>query len=195
MADFNGLKMINDSYGHKIGDEVLKRAAKILKESCRKKGLIARWGGDEFVIILPKSTEIEANDICNFVIDKCRNNFVKDIPISMALGNSTMNQANKSLTTIMKEAEDDMYKQKIVESKSARSAVLNNMLKTLEAKSFETSKHTRRMQEVARKIGKKLGLPISELNRLSILITLHDIGKINMPESILTKKEKLTNEE
>ena len=73
--------------------------------------------------------------------------------------------------------------------------MLGALLKTLAAKSYETETHTRNMQEVAVKIGRKLGLPDSEINRLILLIILHDIGKINIPEEILTREGPLTEKE
>lgn len=195
MADLNGLKLVNDTYGHAIGDEMLKNAASILKGACRKEDVIARWGGDEFVIILPGTSEKTATTICNRLMKNCSKSFVKDVPVSMALGIVCKNSPGKTLLEILKEAEDNMYKQKLTESRSTKSSVLKALLKTLEAKSFETEAHTRRMQEVAQKIGCVLNLPASELNRLDLLITLHDIGKINISEEILTKKTPLSKNE
>lgn len=101
----------------------------------------------------------------------------------------------QTLTATLKEAEDKMYEQKLTESRSTKSAVLGTLLKTLAAKSYETEAHTRNMQETALSIGKRLGLPDSELNRLVLLITLHDIGKINIPEELLIKEQALTEQE
>lgn len=78
---------------------------------------------------------------------------------------------------------------------STRSIVLDTFLKVLEEKSFETKAHTQQMQDVALKIGRIIGLPEVELNRLRLLITLHDIGKINISEEILKKKEGLSDSE
>lgn len=92
----------------------------------------------------------------------------------------------------MKTAIDEMYRNKLTESSSGKSAVVNTLLKTLAAKSYETEEHTRRMQSIALQIGEQLNLTDSELKKLLLLITLHDIGKINLPEEILTKKGFLT---
>ncbi|UMZ73520.1 diguanylate cyclase [Natranaerofaba carboxydovora] len=195
MADLNGLKLVNDTYGHDMGDEMLKCAANILKESCRKEDLIARWGGDEFVILLPKTSMDVAKMICERINKKCENSFVKDVPISIALGVSLKEEENKNFSAFLKEAEDNMYKQKLAESRSARSAVLNTLLKTLESKSFETEEHIKQMQEAALAIGKQLTLSEFDLNRLKLVVTLHDIGKINIPQEVLTKEGPLTKEE
>ncbi len=54
MSDLNGLKIINDSFGHKKGDEILKKTANILKEVFREEDIIARQGGDEFAVYYQK---------------------------------------------------------------------------------------------------------------------------------------------
>jgi len=195
MADLNGLKLVNDTYGHCMGDEMLRCSANILRKSCRKEDIIARWGGDEFIILLPQTTKREAEVICKRINDQCRHAYVSDVPISIALGVATKNNAEKNLVDILKEAENNMYKQKLTESRSIRSGVLNALLKTLAAKSYETEEHARRMLFVSQKIGEKIGLSDYDLNRLSLLVNLHDIGKINISEEILTKRGSLTTEE
>lgn len=195
MIDLNGLKLVNDTYGHQVGDELLKKVASILNNSCRQEDVIARWGGDEFVILLPRTWRNEATKIGKRIRKKCRETKVRDIPVSIALGVSAKENTEETIADTLKEAEDNMYKQKLSESRSTRSAVLNALLKTLATKSYETEEHTRRMQKAALKIGEKLGLPDSELSRLTLLITLHDIGKINLSEELLTKKGTLTDSE
>ncbi|RQD76081.1 MAG: PAS domain S-box protein [Candidatus Syntrophonatronum acetioxidans] len=195
MTDLNGLKLVNDTYGHDKGDEMLKTVAGILEESCRQEDAIARWGGDEFVILLPQTAEEKAEAICKRIQRRCQGVYVGDVPISVALGFAVKWSSGDNMFKVLKKAEDNMYKQKLAESRSTRSNVLNALLKTLQAKSFETEEHTRRMQQVALQIGEKLKLSNSELSRLKLLIILHDIGKINISEEILTKESSLTPEE
>ena len=195
MADLNGFKLVNDTFGHDVGDEMLKQTADILRKSCRREDIIARWGGDEFVIFLPQTSEEDAKTICQRIDEKCKKMRIKDIPISLAMGYAIKNSTKKDLAEILKEADKNMYAHKSIEYQRVESAVLNTGLKKLETKSFETEAHYSVMQNVARRIGKKKGLSQPELDRLKKLISLHDIGNISISEEILTKKDLLTAEE
>ncbi len=195
MADVNGLKLVNDTYGHSTGDQLLKSAAEVLRSSCRSEDIVARWGGDEFVILLPSTTQHETEGILERIRLNCKHLKVRHMPVSMALGSATQGSTKDGTSALLREAEDSMYKHKLTESRNRNSSVLYAMLKALEQESHETKEHAQRMQEMAVRIGEKLDLSESELRRLVLLITLHDIGKINIPENILTKQTALTQQE
>ena len=129
MLDSNGLKLINDSFGHEAGDEVLKRTAEILKNSCRGEDIIARWGGDEFVILLPQTTGEEVKAICQRIGEKCKETYVKEMPISLAEGFAIKKRKDQDLAEIRIEAEKIMYKHKLAESKWVKSRVVDRILK------------------------------------------------------------------
>jgi diguanylate cyclase (GGDEF)-like protein/PAS domain S-box-containing protein len=188
MADLNGLKLINDTCGHSTGDKVLRRTAHLLKESCRKRDFIARWGGDEFIILLPQTALAEAEHVCKRITDNCRKTHAKGVPVSISLGVATKNSINKSLAKTLSKAEDSMYVQKLAEHYSARKVILNYLRKTLIEKNLAMKMHVERMQALAKKIGQKKGLSAAELDRLHTLIALHNIGKINLPGKIVTQK-------
>ncbi len=195
VADLNGLKLVNDTYGHIMGDELLQKAASILKQSCREKDIIARWGGDEFIILLPGTSKKKAKVIQKRIVDNCSGQYAGDVPVSIAVGVACKNNTANGLHEILKKAEDSMYTQKLTEGRSVRNAVLSTLIKTLSEKSCEKETHTLRMQETARLIGKQAGLSEVDLSRLNLLIALHDIGNINIPGEILTKKGPLTGSE
>jgi diguanylate cyclase (GGDEF)-like protein/PAS domain S-box-containing protein len=195
MADLNGLKLVNDTYGHGHGDEMLKEAARILKNNCRHKDIIARWGGDEFVILLPGTSADDAWLVCKRISSSFSEVAVEEIPMTIALGVACRENDTEKLIETIRNAENNMYKQKLTESRSTKNTVLKAFLKTLEAKSFETETHTRRMQDIAHRMGEEIGLPDAEMNRLHLLITLHDIGKINVSEKILSSRNPLNDDE
>ncbi len=195
MADLNGLKLLNDSYGHSTGDQILKSAAEVFMSSCRQEDIVARWGGDEFVILLPKTTPSEAENICRRILENCNYSFVEELPISVSLGVASKRSPEKMMAEVLSEAEDRMYKKKLIEGKKARSAIIAAMCRSVRKKSFETGCHIREMQRLGRLIGERLNLTKKELDRLDDLLILHDIGMISIPGDILKKQGALNEEE
>ncbi len=195
MIDFNGLKMINDTYGHNVGDEMLIKGADLLRRVCRDTDMLARWGGDEFVVMLPLTSEKDANAICERIIEQCRSTYDDTLPISMSVGAATKDKPGQNLEFYLREAEDLMYTHKLSESSSARNATVNALLKTLSDCSHETKEHAMRIKEISMLVAEKINLPDTEIERLTLLATLHDIGMINVPEGIFVKKDDLTSKD
>ncbi len=195
MADVNGLKLVNDAFGHEQGDEVLKKVAQILQESCRQEDIIARWGGDEFLILLPETSSAQAQAICDRIAQACDDVSQSDVPVSISLGSATKEEPGQEIYEILQEAEDTMYKRKLSKSRSTKNAVLTTLLRTLGAKTHETEQHAWRLQQMSLRLGEELSLPASELDRLALLASLHDVGKITISEDILTKPGSLTEKE
>ncbi|MDZ7672830.1 MAG: diguanylate cyclase [Halanaerobiales bacterium] len=196
MADINGLKIINDTYGHQQGDKTLIKTADILKEVFREEDIVARQGGDEFAVLLPKTNEEELKIIINRMKEKIVEvNKKENIPISIALGSAIKKNTEQNIKAIFKKADNNMYQNKLSESRNNKSNIFQGLLNTLAAKSYETKEHALRMTKLAFDFGEKLGLSNSELNRLSLLATLHDIGKTNISEEILNKPDKLNKKE
>ncbi len=195
MGDVNGLKMINDALGHQHGDRLLKIVADSLKSCCRANDILARWGGDEFVILLPQTDEKTAAGICSKInsVFNCQKEF--PLQVSISLGICAKTEPQQELAEVSKEAEDRMYRNKLLESKSNRSLFIRSLEKTLWTRSHETQNHTERLRKLVSEIGNALALDSSELNNLTLLAALHDIGKIAIPNSILDKKDKLSFEE
>lgn len=195
MADINGLKMINDAYGHRVGDQLLQRAADLMEACCGEKGIIARWGGDEFVFLLPTTEPQKAESMGQSLIASCMGVSVAGVPLSISWGISSSENEEKGLEEVLQEAEDQMYRHKLAEDRSVRSSVLSAILKTLGLKSDETEEHALRMQRMAFAMGEQLALSQDDLDRLILLVALHDIGKISIGEDILRKPGPLTSEE
>ena len=195
ISDVNGLKLINDAFGHQKGDELLKVAAQVFKSSNRKEDVSVRWGGDEFVCILPKTEEQTAKKICNRIEQACFQKTEQLIQLSMSLGVATKNEYSQDIYEVIKKAEDNMYKNKLMESKSIRNQILSSLQQVLHEKSHETKEHAQRLQEMAKKIARRLSLSNTEADELGLLALLHDIGKVAIPEDLLNKPGRLTAEE
>jgi diguanylate cyclase (GGDEF)-like protein len=119
-GDVNGLKIINDSYGHFYGDEYLKTVAGTIKSSCRQEDLVVRWGGDEFVVLLFRTSEQQAREI----IFRIESNLVaiRDFPVtvSVSFGVSTKTSKDQNIANLIEEAEFEMYNQKGLSKKSGK---------------------------------------------------------------------------
>ena len=195
MADLNSLKLTNDTFGHSTGDTILKETAALLKKICRADDILARWGGDEFVIILPKTSNTEGEGIVERIKEGCAYLTSQIIPLSLAIGIATKAEESQDINKIINDAEGNMYKNKLVEKESNSSSILSALEQTLFEKSNETLEHTHRIKENALKLGKSIKLGSHQLDELSLLASLHDIGKVAIPETILTKDGKPTKEE
>ncbi|MEI7616694.1 MAG: diguanylate cyclase, partial [Actinomycetota bacterium] len=195
MADLNSLKIVNDIFGHNEGDKLLVEAAKILKKACRADDILARWGGDEFIIILPKTTIETAEEILERIKKVCSKTSSQKIPLSLAIGVAAKTEKVQNVQLIIIDAESNMYKNKLIEKESLSSSILSALEQTLYEKSTETKEHTDRIRDLAIKLGRKAKLTSKHLDELSLLATLHDIGKVAIPETILLKEGSLKEKE
>ncbi len=198
MGDVDGLKLINNTYGHESGDELLVEVAEIFRNTSREKDVLARWSGDEFVLLMPDTDLKEARSVRNRVQKRCRQIDLREgVPISLGAGVACRceENENKDVFQILYEAEDHMHQDKLTKSRSTESRLVDNLIGTLGAKSEETEEHARRMERLALELGRRLDLTVEKLNELSLLSTLHDIGKVTISERILNKAGDLTEEE
>ncbi|SDM28935.1 PAS domain S-box protein [Halarsenatibacter silvermanii] len=194
IIDINGLKIINDTYGHEKGDELLVKTSRLLHRISREKDTLARWAGDEFVILQPNTELEKAQEFRDKIEHKARE-IESDIPFSVAIGVSCKTKADESIFSSLHEAENSMDYYKLTSEKSSRNKLLSNLLSTLEVKSDETKEHAVRMSDYAVQLGERIGLNQDKMNKLTLLATLHDIGKVTISEEILTKPGELNDEE
>lgn len=195
MGDLNGLKLTNDVFGHNTGDQLLKRAAKVLKESCTEEDIIIRSGGDEFLVLLPGRDELAAKKITEIIKEKSSGVRDLKVELSISMGYAARNNRREKLFLVIRRAEDRMYRRKLSETNSFRRALISSLKVTLEEKCCETQEHTERMAGLALQLGEKMGLVGSEIEDLRLLAMLHDIGKVAVNSDILNKPGPLTGKE
>lgn len=195
MIDLNGLKILNDAYGHDSGDLALKQVASVLKDFAKDQDTVCRIGGDEFAIISIKTTENELEKSKNSIREKLSNLYVKNIPLSVAIGFEVKTVETTTFEEIMKNAENQMYRNKVTEGRLIRNKSIVAILKTLTDKFAEEDQHSKRVSELSREIGQALNIKSDSLKELEIAGLFHDIGKISIPDNIIRKPGKLTEEE
>lgn len=195
IGDVNGLKLINDAFGHREGDKILKGCAEVLKKCCRAEDIVARWGGDEFSILLPKTDEEVLAEIVKRVKNKSNKTRKSKIPLSISLGMSTKKKNYQDFSKVIKKAEDNMYRHKLVDSKSIISSIISSLEEILFEKSIKTERHTKRVKEMTLKLAKSTKLSKIKMEELSLLASIYDIGKVAILDIILNKKENLSKRE
>jgi len=195
MSDVNGLKLINDSFGHAIGDELLKKVAEVIKKACRADDIIARIGGDEFVILLPKTDASETEKIVQRVKDLLFEEKIGSIDISVSIGYETKKNEEETYQDIFKKAEDHMYQEKLFQSPSMRGKTLSVIINTLHEKNKREEAHSHRVSVLCKSMGEALGMSDNDIEQLKMVGLLHDIGKIAINETIINKTSDLTDDE
>jgi len=194
MIDVNGLKAINDTFGHQQGDQLLKNLAELLQSTSRKGDILARLGGDEFAIILPNTILSDTEAFCERLNNNCQKNRFKPAYLNpnISIGYASQNGSLPSAEEIIREADRKMYQNKLLNTKSREKNLLNAFLSILSERDPHTKDSLHCMEELAFMVGKKIHLNHYDLHRLRLLALLHDIGKIGIPEDILFKAEQLT---
>ncbi len=195
MADMNGLKLSNDIFGHALGDQLLINIAQVFNECCRQSDIIARWGGDEFIIILPKTNQQACEAICKRIKSTCLKSMHDPIELSVSLGTATRNNLKDDMMDCFRRAESAMYENKLLESKDNRQRIISNLEKKLWQIEHENEDHCDRIAVMVEKLADLLHLAPNEKINLRRLAYLHDIGKVMVPMEILNKPANLNSEE
>lgn len=199
-CDVNGLKIINDTLGHSIGDEMLVQSARILTDVFKGKGTVARIGGDEFAVLLTGVDEPYihlAGQQIKELAEQVKPT-VSGIQLSLSIGwkySENVRLTEEVLRNLLREADDVMYRQKLSNSQSNRNALVQAMMTMLESRDFITEGHSRRLLEFVSALGQAIGLSEERLTDLRILAQFHDIGKVGISDQILFKPGPLADEE
>jgi diguanylate cyclase (GGDEF)-like protein/PAS domain S-box-containing protein len=197
--DINGVRMINDAYGHAEGDRLLANVARLIKGCCRPEDILARTGGDEFTLLMPQMANAEASQMVfqiNSVVESFnRSKTPNRYDISLCMGYSTKESDEQKIDEIEKTAVSYLNHRKLLNQKSSHNATLSSIMATLYAKSQETEEHGHRLTQLTDMIGKALGSSQKMLDDLELLSMLHDIGKIGVDDRVLNKPGRLSQDE
>jgi len=180
--DINGLKMTNDVLGHNAGDELIKQAAKTLKQACREDEIIVRLGGDEFLILLPRTNEFDCIQIINRVQDIIRKDKENKYLLSVSLGYGIKHSVDNQIKDIINQADQYMYQNKLIESEIHKRQMLGIIMKRLYRIDPDLRRHLKSMNELVTQFGHYLKLKNENINYLKLAAMYHDIGKIGIDE-------------
>lgn len=195
VIDVDGLKLVNDAFGHRAGDLLLKKVASILEKGSRADDIVSRLGGDEFAILLPKTSLDKATSIISRINREIKKETVEAINLSISYGCDAKINIYQNIEDVLKKADMRMYKYKNSRNGKLRKEIIEKILERLFEKSPEEREHSKGVSGLSSAIGRALNLDEKEIKKLRILGKFHDIGKIVISEDILTKKDKLTQEE
>ena len=195
MFDIDGLKLINDSFGHASGDKLLIKAAEAIKKACRDGDIVSRLGGDEFAVLLPKTDVGETVLIASQIKEFVSQGKVEKIELSISYGYDTKTTEDQSLIEVFATAENHMYRYKLYERSSVKSNTIDLIMNTLFEKSNRESQHSDRVSSICQAIASIMSFEKSDVKRMRIAGLVHDIGKIGIDDKILNKAGKLNSDE
>ncbi len=196
VCDVDGLKLINDTLGHRQGDELLKKVAGILEAGVHMPDYVARIGGDEFSVVLNEPCREQMESLYLYYREQvdAYNGANPHLPLSLSLG-WAVGTDSSGAEYVFKEADNNMYRQKLHQSQSVHGSIVQTMMKAMEERDHITEGHADRLGDMMERMGQKLTLSQGTIADLRLLAKFHDIGKVGIPDSILNKPGRLTEEE
>jgi len=191
VADVNGLKLTNDAYGHQAGDELLKKFSHLLHENLPESGIVARIGGDEFVVLLPRTDRNKATDYIERLSDSIQSERVHEMLFSVSFGLAVKEDNKQNMDEMFKIAEDEMYLHKLTDNPDARRKSIDMLLQSLFIKSPREMKHSTRVGELSATIASRMHFSDGAIEEIRTAGIMHDIGKIAIDDRILNKPSSL----
>ena len=193
VCDVDGLKLYNDSFGHMMGDRLIKAAADILLQNFRTSDVVARIGGDEFAVILPRASRETVDMIMQRLklsieaFNAENEEFLLSISTGMAIGHSK----SVNLTQLFRDADNNMYREKNRNSQQIRAAITHTVVRLLERRDYVLEGHTRRVAQLCERLAVEIGFSQTKIADLLLLAEYHDLGKVGIADQILFKKGPL----
>ncbi len=192
-ADANFLKLTNDIFGHKAGDQLLINIAKIMDSLAKSDWLVARCGGDEFRVILPDTTLETALDYCRRVARDCGKDTTLSLPLSVALGAADWDSEKETLQDCFSRADVKMYQNK--QALKHEQHVPEYIMERLYDRQILSRIVVDHAAEMAQAFSLCLGLPREQAREVGLAARFQDIGMAKLPESFYIRGQSRTEEE
>ncbi len=217
LLDLDNFKTYNDIYGHPSGDNLLSQIGRIIKSSVRDADQAFRYGGDEFVVILPQTAMENARVVAERLREQIANEMAeKEVAVTCSIGLASYPSDGVISGELVTVADTALYYAKrtggnrvylsskilsepldeagVYARRNGLSAVYA-LVSTVEARDHYTYGHSRKVNTYAVALAELIGLSPDEVSKVSTAALLHDIGKIGIPDKILNKKGKLSAED
>ena len=191
--DLDGFKAYNDAFGHPAGDALLARLAGTLQAAVEEQGRAYRMGGDEFCV-LARANPAEALELIDAAAEALRDEG-DGFSIGASRGTALLPTDTSDPHVALRIADTRMYARKNSGRTSAGQQSVDVLLSVLSERDPELSGHVSGVTELCVEVGRELGLDESELPALRAAGALHDIGKVSIPDEILSKPGPLNEEE
>lgn len=193
--DVDNLRIINDAFGFKAGDELLKSVYQKLYHLTEDYGTVVRFKSSEFFLYVFNYKELDINRIKNDIRQNLSSIIIENIEVSVSVGVAEMDGGERKLSDVLSLAEENMRQDKLISMDRSVSNTIEVIMKSLFAKNSREMLHSQRVSAICVDICKKMNLDKYNIEKVRIAGLMHDIGKIGIPETILDKPLALTQEE
>lgn len=200
MADINGLKLINDSFGHELGDQLIQNIGQTILKGCRSEDIVFRVSGDEFMVILSNTDKKIAEKVVKRIKDISKNTGLiheelKDLDFAVSFGIGTKENLNRDIDDAVKEAEENMYDHKLYEGQKMRLKTVESMIDSLHKINPKLKEHTINAMEYGEKLGLALKLSPGVREVIKDTIFYQEVGKITLSKELINKTKAFTPKE
>jgi two-component system, cell cycle response regulator len=193
MFDLDGFKSYNDAFGHPAGDALLHRLAGRLGVAAQPYGRAYRMGGDEFCLIAD-GKNLDRGRVISAALRALRDEG-EGFRIGSAYGAAILPDEATELSEALRIADTRLYGNKDSRRASAGRQTREVLLSVLHERDADLRGHLSAVAGLARAVGERLGLVDADLHDLTLVAELHDVGKLAIPDSILSKEGALTEDE
>ena len=187
--DLDGFKTYNDTFGHGAGDALLERLAGKLTVAVTPTGTAYRLGGDEFCVlveVVPERLDLPLRAAVSALTERG-----EEFTIHASYGVVLLPHETTNPDYALQLADHRMYARKHSRSEGPRDQACDVLMRSLEAREPGLHDHSNDVADLSHRVGRRLGLPVEELDELVRAAELHDVGKVGIPDAILKKPAAL----